>query len=121
MHDSPSHIAHIEIPAPDLDAARRFYADLFGWTFTELPGMDYAMWSNGREGGGLDPKLQPSEHGVNIVIETDDIDAKLAEIEAAGGATLKPKTHISDEHGDYACFRDPNGNRLSLWSASATG
>ncbi len=33
-----------------------------------------------------------------------------------GGVVLKEKTHISDEHGYYGIFKDPNGHRLGVGS-----
>ena len=110
-----SPIRFIEIPAPDLDAAVAFYGSVFGWSFERLDGAQYVFWSAGALRGAFDPSLKPSLDGVNIVLEVDDIDAKLQEIEAAGGGTLKPRTFISPDFGHYATFRDPNGNRLSLW------
>ena len=53
-----------------------------------------------------------------LVLAVEDIDAKLAQISAAGGETLSPKTKISDDHGSCAYFRDPCGNKMGIWSNS---
>ena len=34
-------IVHFEIPADDIQRAKTFYANLFGWKIESLPGMDY--------------------------------------------------------------------------------
>ncbi len=114
-------IVHIEIPAPDLEKAKEFYTKLFSWKVELVPGMDYAMWSSDEEGvtgvsGGFEKMSKPTSDGPLIHIGVDDIDAKLKEIEAAGGKTVKPKTKISDEFGFFAVFLDVFGNRLGLWS-----
>ena len=113
-----SKIVHIEIPAPDLEKAKEFYSRLFGWKVEFTPEMDYAMWSAGEDavGGGFDKSYRPTNDGVLLHIGVDNIEAKLREIEAAGGKVLKGKTKISDEHGYYAEFTDVFGNKLALWS-----
>lgn len=113
-----SKIVHIEIPAPDFDKAAEFYSKVFGWKVEMEPEMDYATWSAGEDAvaGGFTKQGKPSTEGSLLYIEADDIEAKLAEIEAAGGKTLTPKTKISDEYGYYAEFLDVFGNKLGLWS-----
>jgi predicted enzyme related to lactoylglutathione lyase len=113
-----SKIVHIEIPAPDLEKASEFYSKVFGWKVEIEPEMNYAMWSAGEEAiaGGFTKQGKPSRDGSLLYIEADDIEAKLREIEEAGGSTLTPKTKISDEYGYYAEFIDISGNKLGLWS-----
>ncbi|MEA3312641.1 MAG: VOC family protein [candidate division WOR-3 bacterium] len=112
-----SKIVHIEIPAPDLEKAKEFYSKLFNWK-VEYSGMDYTLWFPAEEGvaGGFSKSAKPSTEGVLLHIGVDDIKAKLAEIEVAGGKTVTPKTKISDEWGYYAEFLDVFGNKLGLWS-----
>jgi len=112
---------HIELHSNDIQASRAFYEKVFGWTFQDIPGFEtYAMFQTPAGlGGGIDsgPNAEaPSKVGPVLHIETDDIDATLKRIEEAGGATLAPKTKISDEFGSYALFVDNVGNRLGLWS-----
>jgi predicted enzyme related to lactoylglutathione lyase len=113
-----SKIVHIEIPAPDLEKAAEFYSKVFGWKVDMEPEMDYALWSPGEEGvgGGFAKSDKPATEGVLLHIGVEDIEAKLREIEAAGGKTVTSKTKISDEYGYYAEFTDVFGNKLGLWS-----
>ena len=37
-------IVHIEIPASNLQAAGKFYADLFGWKTEDIPEMSYVTF-----------------------------------------------------------------------------
>lgn len=111
----PGPIEHIEIPAPDLEKAKAFYSRVFEWTLQPM-NEDYVLFRSGSVGGGLDRAGEVAETGVTLVITVPDIAAKLEEIRAAGGSVVKEKTAIGPEHGFYAYFRDPNGNRLGLWS-----
>jgi len=118
---APGDICHVELHSSDIEATRAFYETIFGWTFEDIPGFEtYAMFSTPSGlGGGIDsgPNAEaPSKAGPVLHLETDDIDAILKQIEAAGGETLAPKTKISDEFGFYALFADNVGNRLGLWS-----
>jgi len=112
---------HIELPTTDFVESRAFYESIFGWTFEIIPGFEtYAMFTTPSGlGGGIDsgPRAEsPSDKGPILHIETDDIDATLRRIEAAGGKTVVPKTKISDDFGFFALFLDNVGNRLGLWS-----
>ena len=35
-------VVHFEIPADDLDRARAFYREAFGWTINSIPELDYS-------------------------------------------------------------------------------
>ena len=50
--DTNNTIDYIEIPARDIEKARNFFSDLFGWTFTDY-GPDYISFHDGRLGGGF--------------------------------------------------------------------
>ena len=109
---------HIEISAEDLQAAADFYSQVFGWKVEHMPEMNYITFD---EGGGLGGGFNPTENEGNepgdviVYIGTDDIEASLAEIEAAGGKTLVPKTEIPGM-GWFALFSDPTGNKLGLYT-----
>ena len=49
-----------------------------------------------------------------ITIDVEDINAALAEIEAAGGSTVTPRTAIPGM-GAFGYFKDPEGNVMGLW------
>ena len=53
-----------------------------------------------------------------ITIDVEAIDDALKEIEAAGGATVTPRTAIPGM-GAFAYFKDPEGNVLGLWETIA--
>lgn len=114
-----ANIVHLEIPAPDMAKAKQFYGDVFKWSFSDM-GPEYVMFKTGEgdgiTGGGFDAKMEASDKGVNLYIQVEDIPGALKAIAKSGGSVLAEKTKISDEHGFYAIFKDPNGNRLGVWS-----
>ncbi len=106
---------HIEIPTTDAKKSGEFYRKLFNWNVDES-NPDYLMFSTpGNDGGGFTTSSKPTKDGVVVYIEVEDIEAKLKEIEAAGGKTIKAKTGISPEFGYYALFSDPCGNTIGVW------
>lgn len=53
MHSSlPNTIDYIEMPSRNLAETKRFFAALFGWSFTDY-GPDYAAFDDGRMAGGF--------------------------------------------------------------------
>ena len=107
-------ICHIEVAAPDMEKTKEFYGEVFGWTFEALH-EGYEFFDAGNMTGGLDEDGNPQSDGTVLVLACEDIDDKLAEIENAGGTTLRGRTDIEDGRGAYAYFVDPVGNRMGLW------
>lgn len=125
-------VVHFEIPADDLDRAKAFYGDAFGW---KLDTMD--MPGGGQYTGiittDVDPEtMTPSEPGainggmvtredpVSIPVVTIGVDAigdALAGVEKAGGKTITPRTEIPGM-GAYAYFTDTEGNTMGLWETA---
>ncbi|GAW48206.1 MULTISPECIES: VOC family protein [unclassified Nocardioides] len=97
---------------------RAFYAQAFGWEFNDY-GPDYAgiRWSDGEgEVGGLNAAREGSRGGVLVLIYSDDLDASVAAVTAAGGEVVE---------GPYAFpggrrfhFTDPAGNELGVFAHS---
>jgi predicted enzyme related to lactoylglutathione lyase len=111
-------IVHIEFPAVNIEAAGKFYAELFGWNVQSHPEMNYATFqSEGGPGGGF-PQVDGqmvNPGGVLVYVDTDDIDASLARAESLGGSTVVPKTEIPGV-GWFGIFTDPTGNRVALFT-----
>lgn len=112
-----NHIVHIEFPADNPAGLGGFYNQLFGWETTPMS-EGYVLFNpgDGAVGGGFSTPEGGQPNWVVCYIQVDDIDAKLAEIGAAGGSTFKGKTEIGGGHGFYALFKDPNGNIMGVWS-----
>ena len=57
-----SSIVHFEIPADDIQRAKAFYSNLFGWKIEGLQGMDYMMIDvYGAPGGGMMKRMHPDQ------------------------------------------------------------
>lgn len=114
-------ITHIDIPVSDTTQAQEFYADLFGWTFTEFPGFEgYPLWQapNQVSGGGLAPRgdgfTQPRSY-----VEVDSIEATLTAAAERGATILAEKSQISPTSW-WAAFADPDGNIIGLYEGTTT-
>jgi predicted enzyme related to lactoylglutathione lyase len=112
------HVVHIEFSAENRETAAKFYSDLFGWKFEQIPEMNYATFDTGDNnvGGGLNPVTDTNPPGtVMVYIGTDDIDASLAKAESLGAKILTPKTEIPNT-GWFGFFSDPTGNMIGLYT-----
>jgi hypothetical protein len=109
---------HVEIPAADVEAAGRFYHELFGWKIQHVPEMNYTMWEDGSGSGGGFPQVSEDAPAgqVLVYIDSDDIEADLRKVEKLGGKVLHPKTEIP-QTGWFGIFQDPTGNILALYTS----
>lgn len=111
-------ICHVEIPCKDISRGKAFYGKIFGWSFEDA-GQEYAMFNTGTSvGGALDLRTEdfPTDRGITLYVEVEDITQCLAKVREAGGSIKKEKTEISREWGYYALFSDTEGNTMGLWS-----
>jgi len=108
-------IVHVEYLSNDPDRTKRFYRDVFGWKFQDMPEMNYSTWEGPtRPGGGLMKTPEGQTPSVLNYILAKDIDATLRRISAAGGAVLKLKQEIPNM-GYWALFREPGGTVTALY------
>ena len=115
-----------EIPATDLERAKKFYETIFNieMSVMEMGPMKVASFpyemGSGKVAGGVatSPMHKPApEGGVAIYLNGNpDLQLVLDRIETAGGKVTMPKTAISDEIGFMAFFEDSEGNNLGLHS-----
>jgi predicted enzyme related to lactoylglutathione lyase len=127
-------VVHFEIPADDLERAKSFYGKVFGWKIDTWPmpgGGDYTGLTTtavdettmtptepGAINGGMLQRDETTPSPV-ITIDVEDIAAALAEIEAAGGTTVTPRTAIPNM-GAFGYFKDSEGNVMGLWETTAS-
>ena len=103
---------YVELPGADIPASKKFYAAVFGWTFTDY-GPDYVAFdAHGRE-GGFNAARKVSREGPLVVLYANDLDAMEAKAKAAGAVIV---AHESFEGGRRFHFRDPNGNEIAVWT-----
>ena len=115
---SKRNVVHVEIPAQDVEAAGRFYQELFGWKLQHVPEMNYTMWEDGSGAGGGFPQVSDDNPAgrVLVYIDSDDIEADLRKVEQLGGKILQPKMEIP-QTGWFGIFQDPTGNVLALFTS----
>jgi uncharacterized protein len=120
-------VVHFEIPAANLDRAKKFYKENFGWDVVEIPGMEqeYAIVRTaptdannmlkepGAINGGIGKKSEPGEAPV-IVINVPSIDAYLKKLTKAGSKIIRAKQKVMDM-GLYARVTDSEGNVIGIW------
>ncbi len=104
---------YIELPAPDIAASKRFYGQVFGWTFTDY-GPDYvAFVAHGRDGGLDAGRKVVMEGGALVVLYANDLDAIEKKVAATGAEITE---HHEFPGGRRFHFRDPNGNEIAVWT-----
>jgi predicted enzyme related to lactoylglutathione lyase len=96
-----------------MEATKKFYGDVFGWTFEDY-GPDYTSFYDGRLAGGFTKASPTPSQGTLLVIYAGDLAAVQLKIKAAGGAIVKET--FSFPGGRRFHFTDPNGNQLAVWS-----
>ncbi len=124
-------VVHFEIPAEDLGRAKSFYGSVFGWQLDTMPmpGGEYTSVTTtptdtqthlptepGAINGGMMQRDETTPAPV-ITIDVDAIDEALAQVEAAGGSTVKPREEIPGM-GAFAYFKDSEGNVMGLWETT---
>jgi len=124
-------VVHFEIPADDVDRAKKFYGSTFGWelqtmqmgegeyTIVQTTAVDEQTQlptEPGAINGGMFQRDERLTSPV-ITIDVDGIDDVLKQIEDAGGSTIQPRTPIPGM-GAFAYFKDPEGNVMGLWETS---
>lgn len=109
-------INYAEFPAKDMAAAKKFFNEVFGWTFNEY-GPDYMdVHDVGLSLGFYRSDLVATyeKAGSLIVLFSDDLQATQAKIEQADGTITRPIFEFPG--GRRFHFTDPNGNEYGVWS-----
>ena len=112
-----------EIPATDLERAKKFYEAVFNYELTEMEMGPNSMAMFPMEQGAPNAPgalikaegYEPSHAGSMVYFSVDDIEGTLSKISENGGSILNPKMGIG-ENGFVATFNDCEGNRVALHS-----
>ena len=125
-------IVHFEIPADDVERAKKFYESIFGWKIEKYPmpeGDEY--WgvrttevdekhmpkTPGAINGGLMKRKNPGQPFMNYIM-VESIDKMLKTIKANGGVICLEKQEIGQGMGWIAAFQDTEGNLMGLHELS---
>lgn len=122
MAHKPEHGCFIwnELNTHDPDKAKAFYAATLGWSFEARAmedGFDYTIITQGgREIGGIFALTAPEFEGMPdhwmAYVGVDDVDARLARVEAAGGSIIRPAFDVTGV-GRIGIVRDSTGAYLA--------
>ena len=109
-----------EVLGTDGGKLRRFYGDLFGWTFDVIPQIDYGVAKTGDTRGimgGIGPTYPGTRPWVTFYTETPDVTASRAKAQALGGRIVMPRAELPGV--TLGIFEDPEGHVLGLVEARA--
>ncbi|SCE93807.1 hypothetical protein GA0070607_3430 [Micromonospora coriariae] len=122
MSESSPHrhhaIDYIEFTVTDLDQAKRFYAEAFGWQFNDYgPGYAGIRSPHGdaaAEVGGLRADQEVRAGGPLVLLYSADLDRSAQVVKDAGGQVVNGPYDFPG--GRRFHFTDPSGNELGVWS-----
>ncbi|KAL7747153.1 hypothetical protein RI367_007513 [Sorochytrium milnesiophthora] len=110
---------YIEFVTTDVQAAKRFYTQVFGWEFKDY-GPQYAAFKDGRIEGGFRTADEASAQGSTketnplVCMAADDLEDVEQRVKAAGGTVTKNIYEFPG--GRRFHFADPTGLQLAVWS-----
>ncbi|HEX6523696.1 MAG TPA: VOC family protein, partial [Streptosporangiaceae bacterium] len=116
----------VDLQTSDQDAAKAFYAGLFGWTYDDQPMPQGPVYSMAMIGDHTVAAIapQPPEMAAagappmwNTYLAVDSVDDAVARVEAAGGKVAMAPFAIMDA-GRMAFVIDPSGAAVALWQAN---
>jgi len=107
-----------DVSLPDLDAGRRFYGELFGWTFQDQ-GEQFGHYTmalqDGKNAAALMGKMDPSMPTAwSVYFATSDIAKLAARIADAGGQVVFGPDAVGDT-GIMLGALDPGGAFFGVW------
>ena len=107
-------LRHFAINADDFGRARRFYEQVFGWSYRPWGPPDFVQTQDAGEGlwGALHSRRDIGGRrmpGIELTFGVDDLDETVKAIEAAGGRILMQPAHIQTV-GRLVWFEDTEGN-----------
>jgi uncharacterized protein len=117
-----------ELATSDIDGAKAFYGDVFGWTSRDMDmggGMTYTMFE--RPGGGdaaggmpLTEDMRSNNVPPNwlVYLGTDDVDATTEKAKELGANVFMPPTDIPTV-GRFSVLQDPTGAAFALFQPAA--
>jgi uncharacterized protein len=107
-------VIHAEIRSHDPDATRAFFADLFGWTYSDGAFPGYTFVDHGID-GALPTAIGPLQGGADAVlffVGVSDVEATLARAEGLGGKTIQPAQQVPGV--TFGAFADPQGHVVGV-------
>ncbi|MDH5547562.1 MAG: VOC family protein [Gammaproteobacteria bacterium] len=112
-------INYVEFPAKDLEKAKQFFHNVFGWKFVDYGNEYTAFFQAGLDGGFFksDKTVSTESGSALVVFYSEQLEDTQAKIFNAGGSIVTPT--FSFPGGRRFHFADPNGNEYAVWSDKA--
>ena len=114
--DKHDKINYIEFPSTNIEATKKFFTAVFGWSFVDY-GPEYTSFQNaGIDGGFFKSKLvtKAEKGSALIVFYSKDLKSTQSNIIENGGIISHPIFSFPGGHRFH--FNDPNGNEYAVWS-----
>jgi predicted enzyme related to lactoylglutathione lyase len=112
-------IVHFEIAANDIQRAKTFYSNLFGWKIESMQGMDYMIIDPySVPGGGMIKRTQP-EQQIMVNIGVPSVDEYATKVEKLGGKIIVPKKAVPGM-GYFVICTDTENNTFGIWEMNPT-
>jgi uncharacterized protein len=115
-------VAWFQVGTDAPEEARRFYGDMFGWTFTSDPnseGYDLVSYPGAdMPSGGIAHVPDASANHAIFYVLVQDVDAACAEAEKHGGKVAGPATTTGNGL-KFAHLADPSGNQFAVFTPPA--
>lgn len=114
-----SAIVHFNIPADDVQRAKKFYSALLGWKFDAIPEMQYNLITTTNldgtpgVGGGMGKRMEPSQRIMNF-FGVPSLDAAIGQVNSLGGKVVSEKMAVPGMGFLVTCM-DTEGNPIGLW------
>lgn len=105
----------VDAALPDVEAGKRFYGELFGWTFRHGEGLQVDAYSDGKLVAALVPKSDgrmPTVWGVYFA--TSDATTLVRAIGEAGGQVIVDRQPVGTS-GTVVVAADPGGAVFGAW------
>lgn len=116
-----------DVQTPDVEAAKAFYAAVFGWTFRDYPTPDGRSYSQAFVGDNMVSVIAPQNPAQqaagkpaqwNIYFATDDARALAGEVAHAGGEVEFGPEDVAGT-GVMLFLQVPGGGTTGVWQAGA--
>ena len=106
-------IDNIEFNVTDIERAKKFYGEAFGWNFTDF-GPEYCEFNDGRITGGFTTLGPVKTGGPLVILFADDLAETQKRLEGLGAKITVPVFEFPG--GRRFHFADPEGYELAVWS-----
>jgi uncharacterized protein len=111
-------IDYVELTVTDLEQAKRFYTQAFGWRFNdygpEYAGIQSPQGGSAPEVGGLSKGQEVRSGGPLVLLYSTDLDRSVEAVQHAGGQVVNGPYVFPG--GRRFHFSDPSGNELGVWA-----